>query len=159
VIAMQHDGRPAQAGVFTRRRRRVSRRERGFSTIEVMVSIAISGVVLLGMTANTIAVSRAQSVSRNAAAATALAQQQLESLRNLPLDADGVDPGSYVDAGNPMTADGEPNGKFERTWVVSDVDSPAMGLKTITVTVAWTDYESHQTSVSAYVRCSTVPCT
>jgi hypothetical protein len=34
-----------------------------------------------------------------------------------------------------------------------------MGLKTITVTVAWTDYEPHQTSVSAYVRCSTVPCT
>lgn len=156
---MQHESGPTPAGIYARRRRQDSQGERGFSTIEIMVSIAISGVVLLGMTGNTIAVSRAQSVSRNAAAATALAQQQLEALRNLPLDAAGVDPGSYVDSANPMMADGGPYGKFERTWVVSDVDTPAMGLKTITVTVAWTDYESHQTSVSAYVRCSTVPCT
>ena len=156
-MAMQHDDAQRVARC-TRRRRRDRRGARGLGTIEVLVSIAISGVVLLGMTANTIAVSRAQSVSRNAAAATALAQQQLEALRNLPLDAAGVDPGSYVDAGNPMTADGGPNGKFERTWVVSDVDTPAMGMKTLTVTVAWTDYEPHQASVSAYVRCSTVPC-
>jgi type II secretory pathway pseudopilin PulG len=159
VIAIERDVEPTRSGARPRRQRRDARGERGFGTIEVMVSIAISGIVLLGMTANTIAVSRAQSVSRNAAAATALAQQQLEALRNLPLDAPEVDPGSYVDAANPMTADGEPNGKFERTWVVSQPDTPAMGLKTITVTVAWTDYEPHQTSVSAYVRCSTVPCT
>jgi hypothetical protein len=120
--------------------------------------MGLASVLLLGMAANTVGVARASTMSRNAAAATALAQQQVEALRNLPLDAPGVDSGSYVDGGNPMQADGSASGIFERTWVVSEPDTPAMGLKTVSVTVAWTDYGTHQTTVSAYVRCSTVPC-
>ena len=86
------------------------------------------------------------------------AQQRIEALRNLPLDAPGVTPGTYVDPGNPMTADGGPDGIFARTWVVSAPDTPAIGLKTLTVAVAWTDHSSHQSTISALVRCSTVPC-
>jgi Tfp pilus assembly protein PilV len=138
--------------------RRARRRGRGFGLVEVIVTVGFASIVLLGFAASTIAVARNSAGSRNAAAATALAQQQIEALRVLPLDAAGVTPGNYVDAGNPMQANGDPNGIFERTWTVSAPDTPAMGLKTITVNVAWTDYGAHQTSVGAYVRCSTVPC-
>jgi Tfp pilus assembly protein PilV len=150
--------RPSRPAAHRRTPRGIRRRSAGFGLIEVLVTIGFAGLVLLGFAANTIAVARHGTTSRNAAAATALAQQQLEALRVLPLDDAGVTPGTYVDAGNPMTADGDPDGIFERSWVVSAPDTPAMGLKTVTVTVEWTDYGAHQTSVGAYVRCSTVPC-
>jgi len=41
---------------------------------------------------------------------------------------------------------------------VSQKDIPRPGLKTVTVTVAWTDSRSHQTRVASYVRCNAVPC-
>jgi hypothetical protein len=41
---------------------------------------------------------------------------------------------------------------------VSAKDTPVFGVKTVTVTVAWRDSNDHETSVAAYVRCSTVPC-
>lgn len=140
------------------RRRRARRRSLGLGLIELLVSAGFASVLLLGFAANTIAVARAHSVSRNAAAATALAQQQLEALRSLPIDAPGVIPGLYVDPVTPMMADGSPGGIFQRTWLVSPRDTPTLGLKTVTVSVAWNDYSSHVTQVSAYVRCSTVPC-
>jgi Tfp pilus assembly protein PilV len=140
------------------RSRRARRQCGGFGLVEALVTVGFASIVLLGFAASTISVARNSTTTRNAAAATALAQQQVEALRVLPLDAAGVTPGTYVDAGNPMTADGDPNGIFERTWAVSAPDTPTIGLKTITVTVAWTDYGAHQTSVGAYVRCSTVPC-
>lgn len=147
-----------RTGAGGARRRRRSRNQSGFGLVEVLVTIGFASCVLLGFAATTIAVARNSAASRNAAAATALAQEQVEALRALPLDHTAVTPGSYTDAGNPMQANGDPSGIFERSWVVSAADTPAMGLKTITVTVAWTDYSSHQTSVEAYVRCSTVPC-
>jgi len=157
MMAYRNPGKISRA-VSCGNLRRARRRGRGFGLVEVMVTVGFAGIVLLGFAASTIAVARNSAASRNAAAATALAQQQVEVLRVLPLDAAGVTPGNYVDAGNPMQANGDPNGIFERTWTVSAPDTPAMGLKTITVTVAWTDYGAHQTSVGAYVRCSTVPC-
>ncbi len=60
--------------------------------------------------------------------------------------------------GNPLRADGTPGGKFNRSWSVSANNSPTWGLKTVTVTVAWTDSRSHSTSVAAYVRCANIPC-
>jgi hypothetical protein len=120
--------------------------------------MSFTAVVLLGFAANTIYVARAGKVSGNTAAATALAQQELERLRSLPLGAPGLLPGDYEDDDNPLTADGAPGGVFERTWAVSARDVPEAGLKTVTVTVAWNDYREHQTSVSSYVRCSAVPC-
>jgi len=123
-----------------------------------LVTVGFVAIAFLGFAANTIAVGRAHTDSRNAAAATALAQEQLEALRNLPIGAPGLTSGTYQDPGNPMTADGGPNGIFSRSWTVSAPDAPGIGLKAVTVQVAWIDHQQHQTAVSAYVRCSTVPC-
>lgn len=153
------DRNPASGGARDRRRRRrARRRELGLGLIELMVSAGFASVLLLGFAANTIGVARAHSVSRNAAAATALAQEQLEALRSLPLDAPAVTPGTYADPANPLRADGSTGGVFQRSWTVLGPDVPSLGLKTVTVSVGWTDYSPHVAQVSAYVRCSTVPC-
>jgi hypothetical protein len=123
-----------------------------------MVTVGFVAVAFLGFATNTIAVARSYTTSQNAAAATALAQEQLEALRTLPIGAAGLTSGTYQDPGNPMTADGGPNGMFSRSWTVSAPDAPGIGLKAVTVRVGWIDHHEHQTTVSAYVRCSTVPC-
>ena len=123
-----------------------------------MVTVGFLAIAFLGLAGSTIGVARGHTASRNAAAATALAQQRLEALRSLPVGAPGLASGTYQDPANPMTADGASGGMFNRSWAVSAPDAPGIGLKTVTVTVGWTDYDAHQTSVSAYVRCSTVPC-
>jgi hypothetical protein len=44
-------------------------------------------------------------------------------------------------------------------WVMSDRDQPIAGLKTVTVTSAWTELGKTRSEwVMGYVRCSTVPC-
>jgi len=144
-------------GPHQRRARRRQGRA-GSGLVEVMVTVGFVAVAFLGFAANTIAVARAHTTSRNAASATTLAQQQLEALRNLPVGAPGLTSGTYPDPGNPLAADGASGGIFNRSWTVSAPDAPGIGLKSVTVTVAWADQEEHQTAVSAYVRCSTVPC-
>ena len=143
-----------------RRHSRVRRRQgrAGSGLVEVMVTVGFVAVAFLGFAANTIAVARAHTTSRNAASATALAQQQLEALRNLPVGAPGLTSGTYQDPGNPLAADGGTGGIFHRSWTVSAPDTPGIGLKAVTVLLAWTDQEEHQTAIAAYVRCSTVPC-
>ena len=103
-------------------------------------------------------VSRSAKTSDATAAATALATEKLEQLRSMPLDAAAFVPGIYFDPSNPLTADGEMGGTYRRRWLISAKDTPVFGVKTVTVTVAWRDSSEHETSVAAYVRCSTVPC-
>ena len=67
-------------------------------------------------------------------------------------------PGIYYDPANKLKADGTSGGIFDRSWTVSLNDTPRVGLRTVTVTVAWTDSRSHSTQVASYVRCSTIPC-
>ena len=105
-----------------------------------------------------ISVSRSAKTADSTAAATALATEKLEQLRSMPLDAAAFAPGIYYDPANPLTADGVMGGIYRRRWNVSAKDTPHFGVKTVTVTVAWRDSNDHQTSVAAYVRCSTIPC-
>src|SRR5207237_8665377 len=96
--------------------------------------------------------------TRPTIASTVHAQQTLEQLRRMPLLATELNPGIYDDPGNRLKADGTTGGTFDRSWTVSQKDIPRPGLKTVTVTVAWTDSRSHQTQVASYVRCNAVPC-
>jgi len=113
---------------------------------------------MLGLVSSTVFVSRVNTSSSGIAAATALAQQKLEQLRSMPLDAPGLGPGQYTDPAGAMKADGSTGGPFSRSWVVSASNTPRPGLKTVTVSVAWVDSRSHTTTLAAYVRCSTIPC-
>jgi len=131
---------------------------RGTSILEALAAIGVIGVAMIGLVTGTVSTTRANKASDCIAAATALAQQQLENLRSMPLGAAGLAAGAYGDPANPMKADGSAGGRFSRSWVVSAGNTPRAGLKTVTVSVSWTDSRPHTTRLAAYVRCSTIPC-
>jgi Tfp pilus assembly protein PilV len=141
----------------TRRSTR-SRSVRGFSLLEALGATALVAGALLGLGMGAINVSQTSKSADATAAATSLAVERLEQLRSLPLDAADFAPGIYFDPANPMHADGTLGGMYRRSWVVSAKDTPRFGVKTVTVTVEWIDSREHETSVAAYVRCSTIPC-
>ena len=115
-------------------------------------------MALLAFANNSVSVTRTAKGADDTSAAHGLAQQKLEQLRSMPLGSVSLNPGNYVDAGNPMRADGTANGLFTRRWTVSGNNVPTFGLRTVTVTVSWNDYRAHATTVAAYVRCSVIPC-
>src|SRR3990172_11585534 len=98
---------------------RSRRRSRGISLLEALATIGFMGVALLGFAANSISLTRSAKTADNTAAAHALAQEHLETLRSLPLGAAELTPGNYSDPSNPLRADGTAGGIFTRTWVVS----------------------------------------
>ena len=138
--------------------RRPRARSRGFSLLDALAGVTFIAVAILGLSGASVSVTRNSKGADSTSAATALAQQKLEQLRSMPLNATQLDPGIYYDAGNKLKADGTSGGTFDRSWLVSLKDTPRPGLKTVTVTVAWTDSRSHSTQVASYVRCNAVPC-
>jgi len=120
--------------------------------------MTIMSVGVLGLSASAIELTRTAKWADMAAAATALSTQQLELLRSMPLGSAGHATGAYTTGGT-MKADGSANGPFTVYWAVSANDTPSWGLKTVTVTTAWTQYGSARSvQTGALVRCSTTPC-
>jgi len=115
------------------------------------------GIGLLGLSASSVMLARASKASDMTAAATAITVEQIELLRSLPLDSAGHNPGTY--SGGSKNANGTNGGPFNVAWVVSPVDTPTFGLKTITVTTGWTQQgKARRVRVAALVRCSKTPC-
>jgi len=126
------------------RPRSAKRAARGFSLLEAVAATAFLAVALMAFAANTIWLTR---------------EQKLEQLRSTPLGAPEVAAGILrFDPANPLRADGTAGGNFTRKWQVSGNNDPIFGLRTVTVTVSWTDSRFHKTTLAAYIRCSTIPC-
>jgi Tfp pilus assembly protein PilV len=138
------------------RRRSARRWDAGFSLLEALAASSFLALALMAFAANTITLTHNEKSADSTSAAHALAQQKLEQLRSLALGA--VATGNFTDPSNPMKADGTASGTFNRTWTVSGDDVPTLGLRTVTVSVSWTDTRAHTTSLSAYIRCSRNPC-
>lgn len=134
------------------------RESAGFGLVEALVAAAILAFAMLAFQASAITLTRSAKESDSTAAATALAQEQLELLRSLPLGDAAHTPGSYAHASNPLTADGQANGRYTLTWQVSNRDVPDIGLKTILVSVAWNDPRPRTMQLGGFVRCTLVPC-
>lgn len=130
----------------------------GFSIVEVLATMAFVSIGVLALSASAVSITRANAVGANVAAATALAQAKLEELRSLPLGSPQLSPGTYAAADNPLAADGRSPGPYTLTWSVSDGDEPQIGLRTVTVEVAWHDYQDRRVLLAAYVRCPALPC-
>src|SRR5262245_34616553 len=135
-------------------RRSTRKNSRGLSILEALAATGVLSVALLGLAASSTDLTRRSKTSDSTAAASALAVQKLEQLRSMPLGAAALTPGQYYDPSNPLKADGTGGGTFSRSWQVSLKDTPAMGLKTVTVTVAWKDWKQRNTKIAAFVRCS-----
>ena len=147
--------------MYSVRRRSTSaaatRKRRGTSILDAIGAIALGGIAVFAFVTNSVSMARMSTTAKSVNAATALAQEQLEELRSMPLGAAQVRPGSYGEPGS-IDADGRPGGRFTRSWTVSANDTPRRGLRTVTVVVTWTDSRPHTTRLAAYVRCSTIPC-
>ncbi len=125
--------------------------------LEALAATVFLAVALMAFAANTISLTHNEKSADSTSAAHALAQQKLEQIRSMPLGAPQAAPGSYTDGA--LAADGTAGGIFSRNWTISANNSPSWGLRTVTVTVSWNDPRAHSTQLSAYIRCSTIPCT
>lgn len=115
--------------------------EKGFTLIEVLVSMAVLAIILLGLAASATSVMQANKTSYFNTIAANLAQDKLEELR-AKTPADVTSGGPVIDTVSGAT--------FTRTWTVA-ADSPVGGVKRIDVKVEWADYAPHSLNVSAVV--------
>lgn len=123
-------------------RQKIATSQNGFTLLEVLVAIVILTIGLLGTAGLTTGVIRGNHYSKNLTSATAAAQTQLESVKS----------SGYANA----TAANFPNDTvtmggmtFTRTTTVTN-SSPAANMKTVSVTVSWT--ESNNTSRSVNLQ-------
>ncbi len=75
---------------------------RGSSILEALGTIAFIGIGVGGFAVNSVSLTRIDKTADSVTAATALAQQQLEVLRALPLGAAQLSPGVYSDPATPL---------------------------------------------------------
>lgn len=101
------------------------RQNKGFTLVEIMVAIAILSIALLGLISVTVTVIKGNTFSKTMTKATTWADDKMEKLKSK----------TYSDPGLVSGTD-TPESSFTRTWTVTS-DSPAAGMKTISVTVQW----------------------
>jgi prepilin-type N-terminal cleavage/methylation domain-containing protein len=104
--------------------------QNGFNLIEVLAGITIVAIIAVGLTASTITTIRSNAVSRDAIAASTLAQDRVEQLLAIPpAQLSQLRTGSEVISGQP----GSP--EFTRQWAVAP--GPTAGLMQVSVSVRW----------------------
>ena len=122
--------------------KKISRGQGGFTLIEVLVTMLILTIGLLGTAGLTTGIIRGNFFSKNITSGTVIAQTQLEAIQNK----------GYTNATStnfPATAATVSMGgvSFNRTTTITD-NSPASNMKTISVTVTWNEADNAARSVS-----------
>jgi prepilin-type N-terminal cleavage/methylation domain-containing protein len=100
----------------------------GFTVIEVLVTMSILSIALLGMSALITGILSGNIYSNRLTAATALAQEKMEDVRRLGYTG--------VSAATENYGDITGFSLFKRATTVA-ANSPAAGMKTILVSVYW----------------------
>lgn len=107
------------------------RRTDGFSLIEVIIGLIILAIGLLAVGSLQMTSVRGNFFSSNLTQATYVAQDGLESLKNLSFTSNDLKEGTY-----PLTATPILGVSYDRTYTVTN---NADESKTITYTVSWND--------------------
>ena len=100
----------------------------GFTLIEIMIAVTLLSIGLLGMAGLTVGIMRGNSLSSEVTAATALTQDKMEDIKRMGY-TNAVD---LTEDYNSLTG----YAAYKRVTEV-DIDTPGVGMKTVTVTVYW----------------------
>ncbi len=120
------------------------RRHGGFTLIEVLISMTIFSIAILGLAIGAGSVMRANQTSYFSTIAISLAQDKLEELKANPATR------TSCSTNCDNTVPTHDRVAFTRTWVVTD-GSPVPGVSRVDVQVDWTDYMPHTVSISSAV--------
>jgi len=102
---------------------------KAFTLLEVMITLLILSVGMLGLATLQIMAIRGNSFGQQMTIASTLAQNKLEELREDDFDSIGTGNDVCVDQVNRCT--------YSRQWLVQD-DTPQANMKTVEVRVTWT---------------------
>jgi type IV pilus assembly protein PilV len=119
--------------------------EKGFTLIEVLIAILLLTIGLLGTAALTAGVIRGNIAGKNLTTATAIAQSCFQENRRV----------GYTNAGTSSNGNGCPVGSttvslggVNFTRVLDSIDASVTNMKTLTVTVSWTEGAVGSKSIS-----------
>lgn len=102
--------------------------QKGFSLIEILISMTIFAIGVLALAEMQITAIRGNAFSSTTTDGTTLAQDRIEQLMNLPYDDGALVAGNH----GPET-----QGVYDVSWDVAN-DSPVPNTKTVNVSVTWT---------------------
>ena len=110
---------------------------KGFTLLEVLIAMVILSVGLLGMASLTVGIINGNRFSNDLTTATTLAQDKMEDVRRLGYSGTEATTTTVTENYNSITD----YAAYKRVTVTT-VDSPAVGMKAITVTAYW-DSDGH----------------
>ena len=119
---------------------------KGFTLIEVLIVMAIFSIGILAVAAMQMTSTKGNASARRMTEATALAENQIENLMQLPYDHADLNP-----ANNPH---GGPQGPYTVNWNATEIDLDTDGTndsKTVDVTVNWSYGGDRNVSIQ-YIR-------
>jgi prepilin-type N-terminal cleavage/methylation domain-containing protein len=113
----------------------------GFTLIELLITMLILVFGLLGTAGLTAGIMRGNYYAKNVTSATAIAESQLEAVQR-----EGYPNATTTKFPSSPQAVSMGGVNFSRTTII-DPDTPALNMKTISVTVSWTEANNAARSV------------
>lgn len=107
---------------------------RGFTFVEVAITIFLLVVAFMGLASVTVMVVNGNAISKMSTTASAIASAKLEDLKSMSFTNANLAAGSHADTENPL------QGFYTRSWNVTDfmdASGTSVSYKTISLTVTW----------------------